>query len=150
MTRMLVLAMTLALTACGDSAVLTGPQAQSAVAQAQARLESTGELQFTGVGEGVAMPIVFLDDSRVTEDPRAVLRRIAPADIERIEVIKGCGAAGYAGADASSGMIRIFTKAFEGELPELEFNEELVYECKDRHGTRPGWLQKAQQRHVRN
>lgn len=136
--------------ACGDSTVLTGPQAEAAVTEAQARLERSGEVQFRGMGEtDESRPVIFLDGARIDRDARSVLQDITPADIERIEVVKGCKAAGYAGANASSGMIRIFTKSFEGEVPEMEYDEERVFECMDRHTpTKLRWLHRAQQRHV--
>lgn len=153
MKRTLVLAVTLALTACGDSTVLTGPQAAAAVAEAQARLESSGELQVQGLGDpDRPPPVIFVDGSLVGEDSRTVLQRLTPGEIERIEVIKGCRTNTRTGQAYTSGLIRIFTKSFDGEVPELESFVERGGECADLVPPGGGleWLREAQQRHARD
>lgn len=55
-----------------------------------------------------AQPWVFIDGQRA---PEGFPRTLEPADIERIEVVKGGAAARLYGAEASDGVIQVFTKA---------------------------------------
>lgn len=70
-------------------------------------------LMWEGLGDDDSTtPLIYLDGVRITPTAReAVLGRVTPQDIERIEVIKGEDAARLYGADAESGIIQIFTKA---------------------------------------
>ena len=57
-----------------------------------------------------ATPVATLGSGNSTIQNRSPLEFIDPADIERIEVIKGPAAATLYGADAASGVIQIITK----------------------------------------
>src|SRR5690606_29093629 len=57
--------------------------------------------------DGVRVDNSFTSNASVSTSP---LNYLNPADIERIEVIKGAAAATLFGTEASSGVIQIFTK----------------------------------------
>ncbi|HEX8691179.1 MAG TPA: SusC/RagA family TonB-linked outer membrane protein [Longimicrobium sp.] len=53
------------------------------------------------------------------------LSDIAPADIERVEVLKGAAAAALYGSRANNGVIQIFTKRGRSGRPQVSFRSEL-------------------------
>ncbi len=103
-------------TACGDVTTLTGPDAVAAAEQYQASAEE-GELNIGGTPSNAdrSTPLIFVDGKRAGESDASVLSDITPADIERIEVVKGCRARELWGEDARNGVIHIYTKSFEGD-----------------------------------
>jgi len=160
-TRVAALAGVLALAACGDSTVLTGPQAEAAVAAAQAQVASGGDLEIRGLdgSDDRPAPVIYLDAERMAGDAAhaaTILQAIAPKNIERIEVLKGCAAVGYFGDEGRGGAVLIYTKAHSGPLLEKPPYDEARAEayCEEleearRLATTPRWLYEAQQRHVR-
>ena len=100
-------------TACGDSTVLTGPDAEAAAERFTADAEAQAAYE-------VDAPIILLDGERVSDPVEPVLRSIEPSEIDRIEVLKGCAAIGRLGPEADNGVILIYTKSFEGEPLELD------------------------------
>jgi TonB-dependent starch-binding outer membrane protein SusC len=73
-------------------------------------------------------PLIYVDGIRMDNRTFAVggvaenrLGDINPADIERIEVIKGAAAATLFGTEASSGVIQIFTKRGAAQAPVWTF-----------------------------
>lgn len=88
------------LVACGES-TLTGTDAQEAFAEAKARVESAP----AGV-------VVLVDGERIASSHVPALRAIDPEEIARIEVLKGVAATQVFGAQASRGVIRVYTKRF--------------------------------------
>jgi bla regulator protein BlaR1 len=63
------------------------------------------------------LPAVFVDGVRLSGDTRAQIERIAPDDVERIEVVKGDAArlAHPGDAEAANGVIYIFTRKSVGK-----------------------------------
>lgn len=149
MLRPALLLCVLATTACGDSTVLTGPRAEAAVAEAQAQLGKGGQLNIRTTPSDGTSPIILVDGERIRAEPAPTLQSIEPSDIDRIEVKKGCTAAGYFGDEGRSGAIFIYTKSYRGDDVELAYDEERYWACRDaREGGTPRWLHDAQQRHV--
>lgn len=108
----LLLACVVSVAACGDSTILTGPDAEAAAERYQVRAEADS---------GITTPIIILDGERVDGQPtRSVLRTLEPKNIERIEVHKRCSGVSMLGPEAENGIILIYTKAFEGDPIELE------------------------------
>jgi hypothetical protein len=100
--------------ACADHTVLTGPDAEAAAERFEARVTAERDAEAEE-----RLPLIYVDGQRVGDPPKAVLQDLSPADIERIEVMKGCHAVSRLGEDARHGVIVIYTKAYEGES--LEF-----------------------------
>ena len=72
-------------------------------------------------------PLIYIDGVRVDNETRrfiSPLSQINPADIERIEVIKGAAAATLYGTEASSGVVQIFTKRGRVGDPVFSFQME--------------------------
>lgn len=107
---------------CGDSTVLTGPDAEAAAERFQAEAGAQA-------ASPADAPIILLDGERVGHPAESVLRSIEPSDIERIEVIKSCAAIGRLGPEADNGIILIYTKSFEGEPLELDVEYPLEAEA---------------------
>ena len=94
-----VLAFTAA--ACEGSHTFTGPDAQRAVARAQAN--------------AVVLPtstLVLVDGKRM---PAESLSQLDPKQIVRIEVLKGQAAVLTYGEEGRAGVIKIFTRAGQGD-----------------------------------
>jgi hypothetical protein len=131
-----LVALVLALSACGDSTVLTGPDAEAAFAESQAALEAGGEvnIRFTPSSPSLSGHVIVVDGERVTDQPEHILREIRPEDIERIEVHKRCRAEGYLGAEADGGLIMIFTKSYDAEsgAGAIEFDADRAAACEAR------------------
>ena len=60
---------------------------------------------------------------------------INPADIERIEIIKGAAATTLYGTEAAAGVIQIFTKKGRSGAPQWTANLESGFNTKNNHGT---------------
>ncbi len=100
-------------------------------------LGSTPQIQLRGVGNlnGNSAPLIFIDGVRITNtntnesggidgrDGQSVstLNFINPADIERVEILKGASAATLYGSDAANGVIQIFTKSGANASKPLSF-----------------------------
>lgn len=95
---LVLLALTLA--AC-DGKPITGPEAQRAVARAQA-----------GYPQLPAGTLVYVDGVQLPSDKD--VKSLDPATIETIEVIKGRSAAELYGAGAGHGVILVTTKKKQG------------------------------------
>jgi TonB-dependent SusC/RagA subfamily outer membrane receptor len=101
-------------------------------------LGATPQIQLRGVGNlnGRSSPLIFIDGVRITNtntnetggldgrDGQSVstLNFINPADIERIEILKGASAATLYGSDAANGVIQIFTKSGANAASPLSFS----------------------------
>lgn len=101
-------------------------------------LGATPQIQLRGVGNlnGNSAPLIFIDGVRITNtntnelggidgrDGQSVstLNFINPADIERIEILKGASAATLYGSDAANGVIQIFTKSGANASSPLSFS----------------------------
>lgn len=82
-------------------------------------------------------PLVFIDGVRMESQQRSLLNvggqtpsalsDLNPADILRIEVVKGPAAATLYGADASAGVIQIFTKRGQAGVPSFKQSVSLEY-----------------------
>lgn len=82
-------------------------------------------------------PLVFIDGVRMESQQRSLLsvggqtpsalNDLNPADILRIEVVKGPAAATLYGADASAGVIQIFTKKGQAGVPSFKQSVSLEY-----------------------
>jgi TonB-dependent starch-binding outer membrane protein SusC len=81
-------------------------------------------------------PLIYIDGVRMENRTYSVggtatnrLSDINPADIERIEVIKGAAAATLFGTEASSGVIQIFTKRGAAQAPVWSFgiDQQLIH-----------------------
>lgn len=107
---------------CGDSTVLTGPDAEAAAERFQVEAEAQA-------ASTVDAPIILLDGERVGHPAQSALRSIEPSDIHRIEVIKSCAAIGRLGPEAENGIILIYTKSFEGEPLTLDVEYPLEAEA---------------------
>lgn len=114
---LLILALTA--TACGDSTILTGPDAEAAAERFQAELQAEAEAESDAEPDR-DVPIIILDGEPLSDSPRKLLRTIEPKDIERIEVHKSCYAVSLLGEEPENGIILIYTKSFEGERLKLE------------------------------
>lgn len=139
------LALAVGLAGCGDSTVLTGPDAEAAFAEAQATLEGGEDSDlhtYPPSGDDRATPVIFLDGARVNAHPPTVLETIRPEDIERIEVIKGCRAWGYLGDGGrggegrgdegrNGGIIMIYTKSHDGTPVDITYDEDRARACID-------------------
>jgi len=129
----LVIAIAFPLAACGDSTVLTGPDAEAALTEAQAVVANGGNLTIRGTRSlpGTSLPVIFVDGVRIESDsPTAVLRALRPDDIDRIEVKKGCHAWGYMpDARRNNGIILIYTDDHDGTEPDLIFDRERAEAC---------------------
>lgn len=66
-----VIAMAFPLAACGDSIVLTGPNAEAALTEAQEVVANGGDLTIRGTRRltGASLPLIFVDGVRVEADP---------------------------------------------------------------------------------
>lgn len=96
-----VLILGVGLLACDADSTLTGTEAEEAFADATARFEAAPG--------GV---VVFVDGERIPSSQAPGLRAIDPEQIGRIEVLKGAAATRVFGAQASRGVIRVYTKRF--------------------------------------
>jgi TonB-dependent SusC/RagA subfamily outer membrane receptor len=101
-------------------------------------LGATPQIQLRGVGNlnGNSAPLIFIDGVRITNtntnetgsvdgrDGQSVstLNFINPADIERVEILKGASAATLYGSDAANGVIQIFTKSGANATSPLSFS----------------------------
>jgi hypothetical protein len=68
----------------------------------------SGSVHYIVEGAAGAQPMVFVDGQRA---PGGVPAGLDPADIERIEVVKGAAAVRLFGPEAKDGVIQVFTKA---------------------------------------
>lgn len=119
--RALIASILVAFAACDDHTVLTGPDAVSAAERFRAGGSLSAESSAADEGNP---PLIILDGQpqESIESVRALLHRISPNDIDRIEVVMGgCGGVGRFGAAGRNGVVVIFTKGFdpsEWQLPE--------------------------------
>ena len=97
--RLTPVALALLLTACASDR-LTGVAAESAARQYQAQLVAPSE-----------EPLFFLNGKEITAE---AARRLAPASIASIEVVKGAAASTVYGERGSRGVILITSKATSG------------------------------------
>jgi TonB-dependent SusC/RagA subfamily outer membrane receptor len=110
------------------SELLQGRSAGMTIMSGGGKVGQGSRIVLRGAGS-IAMgvePIIYVDGVRIdnTDDPMvwtggtswSGIDDINPADIERVEVVKGAAAATLYGSEASSGVIQIFTKrGREGE-----------------------------------
>ncbi len=99
---------------------------------------TTSQIQLRGVGNlnGNSGPLIYVDGVRMnysntngagtidTKDGQSVssLNFINPADIDRVEILKGVSAATLYGSDAANGVIQIFTKSGANAQRPLQFD----------------------------
>ena len=125
-------------------AMLQGKAAGMTVMQSSAAAGSGSMIRLRG-NVSVAMsnqPLIYVDGIRLRSDGYArnvpptgsdlrsgndiasPLNDINPADIERIEIIKGAAAATLYGTEAAAGVIQIFTKSGHAGRPQWTFDTE--------------------------
>ncbi len=99
---------------------------------------TTAQIQLRGVGNlnGNSAPLIYVDGVRMNssntnasgtidgKDGQSVssLNFINPADIDRVEILKGASAATLYGSDAANGVIQIFTKSGANAQTPLSFD----------------------------
>jgi beta-lactamase regulating signal transducer with metallopeptidase domain/biopolymer transport protein ExbD len=101
-----------------DTVVATGSFAPQEGARGTLRIRGTTSIDgrtlslrgvpSTDAGDRTATPLIVVDGVRVEEGPD--LSEISPADIERVEVVKGSAAREIWGEDGANGVIKIFTR----------------------------------------
>lgn len=100
-------AVALAVAAC-EAPAPTGlrPEGRAPDAPA-AQLSPAGSVRTLVTEAAAGEPLVFIDGQRA---PEGIPRSLDPAEIDRIEVVKGAAATALYGPDAADGVINIFTK----------------------------------------